>query len=181
MKQAIENYVPQVAAETIRRRAFFVWSLAAILIAIWVFLILLAPLAAATDFSAVSNPLYKFFSFICHQMPERSFHLENHAFTVCARCFGIYSGLLGGFVLYPIFRSIETVEPFPRFWLFLAMIPAAIDWSLGVFGVWENTHWSRFLTGFILGAACAVFIVPAIVELAQLSANRVKLIKRNSS
>jgi len=174
MKQSIENYVPQAATRTIRRRAFFVWSAAAFLIAAWVFMILLAPLAEANEFSNVSHPLYKLFSFICHQIPARSFYLENHAFAVCARCFGVYCGLLGGFIAYPIFRSIETVKPFPRFWLFLAAIPAAVDWSLGVFGIWENTHWSRFLTGFILGAACALFIVPAIVEIAQLSANRTK-------
>lgn len=174
MKQSIENYVPQVAFQTIRRRAFFVWSVAAILIAAWVFLILLAPLAEANDFSNVSSPIYKLFSLICHQIPARSFYLENHAFAVCARCFGVYSGLLGGFIAYPIFRSIEMVEPFPRRWLFLAMIPAAVDWSLGVLEIWENTHWSRFSTGFVLGAACAVFIIPALVEIAQLTANRTK-------
>ncbi|MDQ6787046.1 MAG: DUF2085 domain-containing protein [Acidobacteriota bacterium] len=174
MKQTIENYVPQIAVETIRRRAFFVWSVAAVLIAVWVFLILLAPFAEAQDFSSVSHPIYKFFSFICHQIPARSFYLENHAFAVCARCFGVYCGLLIGFITYPIFRPIETVEPFPRPWLFLAMIPMAVDWSLGVLNIWENTHWSRFSTGFILGAACAVFIVPAIVEIAQVSSNRGK-------
>jgi uncharacterized membrane protein len=177
MKQSVKNYVPQIAVKKMRRRAFLVWSAAAFLIAVWVFLILLAPLAEANNFSSVSHPIYRFFSFICHQMPARSFYLEDSPFAVCARCFGVYCGLLGGFTAYPIFRSLETVEPFPRPWLFLAMIPAAIDWSLGVFGIWENTHWSRFSTGFILGAACAVFIVPAIVEIAQLSALRMK---RNS-
>lgn len=167
MRQSIENYVPQSAPETIRRRAFFVWSAASFVVAVWIFLILLAPIAEANGFSSVSSPVYKFFSFLCHQMPERSFHLENHAFAVCARCFGVYSGLLAGFAAYPIFRSIENIEPLPRFWLFLSIIPAAVDWSLGVFNIWENTHWSRFLTGFILGAACAFFIVPAIVEIAQ--------------
>ena len=65
----------------------------------------------------------------------------------------------------PLLRRIEDIEPFPRFWLFLAMIPIGIDWSLGVFGIWENTHLSRFLTGLILGAACGLFIVPALVEI----------------
>jgi len=44
-------------------------------------------------------------------------------------------------------------------------VPMAVDWSLGVFGIWENTHLSRFMTGLILGAACATFIVPALVEI----------------
>jgi uncharacterized membrane protein len=50
----------------------------------------------------------------------------------------------------------------------------AIDWSLGFFGIWENTHFSRFLTGLIVGIACAVFIIPASVEIAQLLSNRKK-------
>jgi uncharacterized membrane protein len=98
-------------------------------------------------------------------MPERSFHLAEHPFAVCSRCFGVYFGLFAGFVVYPLLVKIEKTEPLPRFWLFLAMIPIGIDWTLGVFGIWENTHWSRFITGAILGAACAVFIIPALVEI----------------
>jgi hypothetical protein len=45
------------------------------------------------------------------------------------------------------------------------MAPIGIDWSLGALGIWENTHLSRFLTGGLLGAACAVFIIPALVEI----------------
>jgi uncharacterized membrane protein len=73
--------------------------------------------------------------------------------------------LLFGFVIYPIFRKIEDIEPLPRLWLFLAMVPMGVDWALGAFDVWENTHLSRFITGLILGAACAVYIVPAVVEI----------------
>jgi hypothetical protein len=43
-----------------------------------------------------------------------------------------------------------------------------VDWSLGFFEIWENTALSRFLTGLILGVACAIFIVPALVELLRL-------------
>ncbi len=174
MKQPIENYVPQIAVETIRRRAFFVWSISVALVFAWVFLILLAPFAAANNLQTVANPLYKFFSFLCHQIPARSFEFENHPFGVCTRCFGIYFGLLGGLIAYPFFRPVENLEPLRRAWLFAAMIPMAVDFSLGYFGVWENTHWSRFATGAILGAACAVFITPALVELAQILARKIK-------
>ena len=165
MPQAIENYVPQTAVAGIRRRAFYVWSVFSLLAAVWAFLIVLAPLAEANNFSSVSNPLYKFFSFLCHQNSERSPAFHGHAFAVCSRCFGVYFGLFFGFVVYPLLRLIEETEPLPRFWLFLATIPMAVDWLLGVFGIWENTHLSRFLTGAILGAVCAVFIVPALVEI----------------
>jgi len=180
MPAPIENYVPQITAEKIRRQAVFVWSVSAFLVLAWIFLIILAPIAEADNFHAVSNPLYKFFSYLCHQMPERSFHLGEHAFAVCSRCFGVYFGLFFGFIVYPFLRSIEEIEPLPRFWLFLAMIPMAIDWLLGAFGIWENIHFSRFLTGAILGTACAVFIIPALVEIFQLLSNKRK-VKRLSS
>lgn len=165
MPEAIENYVSQDAAGQIRRRAFFVWSAFALLAAVWVFLIALAPLAEAVELPGVADPLYKFFGYLCHQMAERSFQIGGHAFAVCSRCFGIYCGLLLGFVIYPLLRPIGEVQPLPKFWLFLAMIPMAIDWSAGFFEVWANTHWSRFATGLILGAACAVFIIPALIEI----------------
>lgn len=63
---------------------------------------------------------------------------------------------------------MDESRPLPRVWLFAAMLPMAIDWSLGYFRVLENTHLSRVVTGLILGVACAVFIVPALIELAEI-------------
>jgi len=179
MPEAIENYVPQNAAPQMRRRAFFLWGAFASLIAVWVFLIVLAPLAELNNFSSISNPIYNFFSYLCHQNQTRSFHLHENAFAVCSRCFGVYFGLFLGFIIYPFLRSIEENEPLPRFWLFTAMVPMAVDWLLGVFEIWENTHLSRFLTGAILGAACAVFIVPALIEVFALLSNK-RQVKRLS-
>lgn len=165
MKQAIENYVPRAASLRFRKQAVGVWLIAASVVFVWVALIILAPVAKASGYIGVSSPIYGFFHYICHQMSARSFHLEGEQFAVCSRCFGVYSGLLLGFVVYPLWRRVDDIEPLPRFWLFLSMIPIGIDWSLGVFGIWENTHLSRFITGLILGFACAVFLIPGLVEI----------------
>ncbi len=177
MPEAIENYTPQAFLLRMRKQARTVWSVSFLIVFTWVFLILLAPFAAVNNFTGVSAPIYKFFSYICHQIPARSFHYAEYALAVCSRCFGVYFGLFFGFIIYPLFKKIEEVEPLPRFWLFLAMIPIGIDWTLGVFGIWENTHFSRFVTGMILGAACAVFIVPALVEIVWLLTGK-KLLKK---
>jgi uncharacterized membrane protein len=166
--EAIENYISQIAVVKMRRQALKVWGGFALLAAAWIFLIVLAPFAEANNLTSVSNPVYKFFSFICHQIPARSIHFHGHVLAVCSRCFGVYLGLFFGFVVYPFLRRIEEAEPLPRIWLFLAMIPMAVDWLLGFFEIWENTHLSRFLTGAILGTACAIFIIPALVEIFQL-------------
>lgn len=165
MKYSNENYVPQIALKKARRQAFSVWGASGLVIFLWILLILLAPFAEARNLTNLSNPLYNFFGNFCHQDPTRSFHIENHALAVCSRCFGIYFGLLAGFAAYPFFRRVENVEPLRRGWLFLAMIPMWLDWTLGFFGVWANTHWTRFFSGAILGVACAVYLIPALIEL----------------
>lgn len=165
MKYSSENYTPQIAVQTMRRHSFAVWGISGFVILVWVSLILLAPFAEARELTNISAPLYDFFAHFCHQDAARSFQFGNSPFAVCTRCFGIYFGLLAGFAAYPFFRRVENIEPARRGWLVLAMIPMAIDWTLGFFGVWTNTHWSRFLSGAILGAACAVYLIPALIEL----------------
>ena len=180
MAQPIENYIPQAIAAAFRRQAVKVWAVASLLVFAWVFVILLAPVAKANGFNAIAAPIYGFFSYICHQMSNRSFHVEGEKFAVCSRCFGVYFGLLMGFLVYPLWRRIDEIEPVPRFWLFLSMIPIGVDWSLGVFGIWENTFLSRFVTGLILGVACATFLVPGLVEVTRNLSSRRRLIRRES-
>lgn len=168
MKLTAKNYVPQAVAKDLKKKAMTAWIVGFSVVFVWVLTIVLAPIFAAHNLENISNPIYSFFRYLCHQIPERSFHIENHAFAVCSRCFGVYFGLFAGFVIYPFVRSLENTEPLSRFWLFLSLVPISIDWLLGVFGIWENTFLSRLFTGTILGITCAVFIIPATVELAQL-------------
>ena len=165
MTEPASNYVSLDLAAKMRKQAIRVWMAGFVVVTVWVLLTVAAPLAKANGFIAISSPLYYFFGYICHQISDRSFHIEGEQFAVCSRCFGVYFGLAFGFAVYPLWRNITEIEPLPRFWLFLSLIPIGIDWSLTVFGIWENTHFSRFITGLILGVACATYIVPAIVEI----------------
>ncbi len=168
MPEPIENYKSQKVVEGLKKQAFMIWGVISALVAAWVFVIILTPLAAASGLHSFADSVYNFYGYICHQMPSRSFHLVAHKFAVCSRCSGVYFGLLLGLLTYPLFRSMDETEPFPRFWLFLAMIPMGLDWALDLFGILENTHVTRFISGLILGFACAVFIVPALVELSEM-------------
>lgn len=162
MTEPASSYIPTEFARRFRPQAFRAWGVTAAIVAVWVFAIVIAPV---TSGSGPGNSIYTFFSYICHQMPERSLHLDGHPLAVCSRCFGVYFGLLAGLLAYPLWRRVDDIEPLPRIWLFLSLIPIGIDWSLTVFGIWENTHLSRFVTGSILGIACATYIVPAVVEI----------------
>jgi uncharacterized membrane protein len=164
MSQPTEQYRSIDLGSKTRKQAFRVWLIGLAIVFVWTALIVVAPAALSGGFPAFASPIYHFFGYACHQFGERSFHLGGEPFAVCSRCFGVYFGLLTGFAIYPLWRNITDIEPLPRFWLFLSLIPITIDWSLTMFGVWENTHLSRFLTGLILGMACATFIIPALVE-----------------
>jgi hypothetical protein len=49
--------------------------------------------------------------------------------------------------------------------LILAAVPLAIDFSLGYFAIWQNTHFTRFTTGALLGGVVAFYIVPGAIDL----------------
>jgi uncharacterized membrane protein len=165
MKLSAENYVPQADVVKLRNYSRLVWGIFTFIVFIWLFFIVSAPIFEANGIKSFSQPTYRFFSYICHQINNRSLHYHEFPFAVCSRCFGVYLGFFIGLIVYPLFRKIEETEPFPRIWLFLAMIPMGIDFSLGFFNIWENTHLSRVITGGILGFACAVFIVPALADI----------------
>lgn len=165
MPKPIDEYIPGSVQIIQKRQAVWVWGVTTAIVFIWLAAIISAPIFEAEGIKSVSQPLYRFFSYICHQISSRSFHYHEHQLAVCARCLGFYGGFLLGFIVYPFFRELNNTDSFPRFWLFAAMIPMGIDFSLTFFDIWENTHLSRTITGLILGFACAFFIVPALVEI----------------
>ena len=128
-------------------------------------LILGAPLAMDAGHPFVGLTIYKSFSYVCHQIPERSFFIFGHQFAVCARCTGLYAGFTVATVCYPLVRSLRQTEAPPRKWLFIAAAPLAIDFALGYFGIWANTHSSRFATGALLGAVAVFYVMPGLMDL----------------
>ncbi|MBC7797149.1 MAG: DUF2085 domain-containing protein [Pyrinomonadaceae bacterium] len=149
------------------RRDFLVWVLTAFAVWLWVGLIILAPVLRGNGFEDFAHYIYAPFGFICHQIGARSFHVSDEPFAVCARCFGVYFGLAFGVSVYPLFRSIHNVNSLPRIFLLLAPVPTSVDFLLGYYGIWANTHLSRFITASVLGFVCAFFVIPGIVEISR--------------
>ena len=172
MPEPIEQYTSQLADRPARRLSVYVWLAGAAIAGIWLAAIVAPPVLAASGGAAPAASIRHFFSYACHQFPDRSLWFLGNPLAVCSRCFGVYFGLLASFLAYPLWRRIDDIEPLPRIWLFLSVVPLAIDWSLTFLGLWENTHLSRFVTGAILGAACGTYIIPALVELGQLMSRR---------
>ena len=154
------------------RRPLRVWASTATLVLALLALIFVAPLALAHDHELAGQAIYQAFSSVCHQIPGRSFYLAGHPLAVCARCTGLYVGLAAGVLLFPLVRPLRSAETPTRLWLLAAAAPTVIDFSLGLFGIWQNTHLSRFVTGALLGAVAAFFIVPGLVDLSRTNLRR---------
>ena len=155
-------YVPQVV---VTRRPLVFWLVSAATVAVLVSLIVVAPLAAAGGHSDVAQGIYRAFGALCHQRPERSYFIDGHKLAVCSRCTGIYAGFALTLLVYPLIRSLRNTAMPPRSWLLLATLPLAIDFTLNLFGFWENTHTSRLLTGALVGSVAVFYVMPGIVDL----------------
>jgi uncharacterized membrane protein len=149
-----------------------IWAITATLVLVFVSLIVVAPLAHAHGYNSAAFVLYEMFGRVCHQIPERAFHLEGQPFAVCARCTGIYFGFAAGMLVFPLVRSLRRGDTPARKWLLLAAVPTLLDFALGFFGVLENTHWSRSLTGALLGAVAAFYVLPGLMDLSRMSFRR---------
>jgi len=94
---------------------------------------------------------------VCHQLPERSFAWAGQQWPVCARCSGIYLGVLVGLVAWLLVRGRWRARPGdPRRtlrWLAMAAAPTAVSWISGVLGVWDGTNLIRFALALPLGMA----------------------------
>lgn len=170
-----------VRGERIRSRpvasrvAVYVWLALAAVSLLIVATIFAAPLALARGSVQTASSIYYVFSFVCHQIPERSFHLAGHKFAVCSRCTGIYAGFALAVLFYPLARPLDETETASRIWLVLAALPLGIDFALGYFNIWANTHASRFITGALLSSVAAFYIVPGLVDISSTIIRRRKL------
>jgi uncharacterized membrane protein len=156
------SYVPQVGSN---RRPFAMWLFVAMGSLLVILLTVGAPTLLAAGHKSVALTIYQTFSHLCHQIPERSFFLDGHPLAVCSRCTGLYTGFLGGIVSYPLIRSFRRTDAPSRKWLFAAAAPLAIDFGLEFFGIWHNTHFSRFATGVLLGGVSAFYVMPGLLDL----------------
>ncbi|MFV0389053.1 MAG: DUF2085 domain-containing protein [Pyrinomonadaceae bacterium] len=179
MLENANSYLSVSDRQENRKTAIKIWVSASLITGLWVLAIVMAPVFRFENFDVAANTLYGFYGYICHQMPSRSFFLFGNQFAVCSRCFGVYFGLFTGFLFCPLFRDISDISPLNRIWLFAACVPMLIDWSLTAFGIWENTFLTRFLTGLLLGVVCSIFLMPALVEIFELSIFQNRKIAKN--
>ena len=145
--------------------AFGVWIVVSLFALVIIAAIVSAPLALANGHTTLAGDIYKGFSLLCHQLPDRSFHLAGYQFAVCSRCTGLYVGFALTALAYPLIRPLRATATPRLVWLILAAIPLLVDFSLGYFNIWANTHASRFITGALLSSVAVFYIIPGLIEL----------------
>lgn len=112
---------------------------------LWSAAMLAAILAAPLAVSAARPEgwfLYQAFEPFCHQQAGRSWHLQGYPMAVCARCVGVYSGLL----LAPFLGlrlGARTIA------IALALLGAS--WAAEFTGLAAVSDTIRFVTGLLLG------------------------------
>jgi uncharacterized membrane protein len=100
------------------------------------------------------------FRVMCHGRVERSFALFDVPMPICARCTGIYAGLLAGLALFAILPLLR--EEVMRRISFAAVTPLAIDGLTQLAGFRESTNTLRVLTGVVAGLAFGLWILSAV-------------------
>jgi uncharacterized membrane protein len=128
----------------------------------WLALLILAPVLPVP----IAALLYALGSRICHQRPERSFHLFAVQLPVCARCAGIYAGGAAGSLLMLSASVRQRLCGFsPRTLLLAGLLPTLmtiiIEWS----GAWAGANDARAAAGMPLGLAVAFVVARAAATL----------------
>jgi len=123
---------------------------------------LLAPLLMATGHQALAGLIYRVFSLVCHQMPERTFFLLGYQMAYCQRDLAIYGGVLALGLLYGLVR--RHVSPLPLRWAALLALPMAIDGFTQLFGLRESTWELRVVTGSLFALTVVWVVFPRLEQ-----------------
>lgn len=140
---------------------------------LWAAAILAVPMAHARPaWSAPASALHRAAAGICHQRPERSFHLAGMQMPVCARCAGLYlAGAAGALLGWTAFarRGVDQ----SRAWLLVAAVPTAVTWTLESAGLASFSNAARAAAALPLGLVAGWLFVGMLRYDAALHADEV--------
>jgi len=134
-------------------------------------LIFLAPVLKSLSFRG-GDMIYILFSPLCHQIPSRSFMINDYPLAVCARCLGIYLGFFLGTLIYPMIKGIRNREVPPRFCLIFFTLPILIDTGANFIGLWYTPGWIRLMLGILWGSILPFYFIAGINDIFYQHKNR---------
>jgi len=132
---------------------------------LWCALIVAPPFLASAGLDAGAAMVRFLFAPVCHQIPERSFHILGSPLPVCARCAGIYGGALLAFILAAAGVRARAAMRGTASFLAAAAVPSLATWILAGAGLISDAAVVRAVAGAVLGAAVGACLVPALEAL----------------
>jgi uncharacterized membrane protein len=133
---------------------------------LWSGLILAAPwIATSPDRipSHLAAGTYVVGAAVCHQRPERSFHISSVRLPVCARCTGLYLSAALGAIAGLAWAGSREKHPRRnqrdwRSWLAAAAVPTALTLVLEWLGLWAPSNAARALAAAPLGVVGGLLV-----------------------
>ena len=138
-----------------------------ILTILWLGFIVLTPFLVHlwAQHSTFIKIYYFLFKFICHQKSDRSYFLWGTQLPVCARCLGIYGGLVVGLVIYPFFNKL-TEHKVPKLKLSLIFIlPILMDGIAQSLGLYTSSNIFRTIIGIWFSVGIIFFLLPVLNDI----------------
>lgn len=123
-------------------------------------------LLAAALWTRVAHPalvwphvVYAAASYLCHQLPDRSFFTHGVQWPVCARCTGLYLAAPVGAVAAAVgLRRRRPLDPITR-WTVIASMPTVLILALEWSGLTPPSAAARLIAALPVGAMIAYLLV----------------------
>lgn len=106
----------------------------------------------------------KMFFGICHQLPDRTYSVDGLLMAVNTRCFGIFLGIVAGWIAVPFAGRVTADRRWPVLLLLLAVTLQVVDYLGNLVELWQNTNHSRALLGTLFGVALSLSVSDLFVK-----------------
>ena len=118
--------------------------------------------------SVLDNLIHFFGSGLCHQFPERSYEFGGILWPVCARCTGMYLGIVFALAaLFLLYRGKQRRgDLFWPYWILLGLALAAMayDGFSSYLSFRETTNLLRLITGTAVGVSVAPLLYVLLID-----------------
>jgi uncharacterized membrane protein len=133
----------------------------------------LSPLAKASGHPLIGELLFRLYTPLCHQLPERSFFVCGHQVGFCHRCVAMYTSIAVAGLLFGLLR--RRIRPVSLKIGGLLLLPILIDGlthmaddltGIGFRGggdaIGTPNFWLRMITGGLVGFAVLLALYPRV-------------------
>jgi uncharacterized membrane protein len=133
----------------------------------------LSPLAKAAGHPLIGELLFRLYTPLCHQLPQRSFFICGHQVAFCHRCAAMYTAIALAGLVFALLR--KRIRPTTLKVGGLLLLPILLDggthmitdvFGLGFRGggdaIGTPNFWLRMITGVLVGIAMLVAVFPRV-------------------